>query len=344
MPLQILLHTRAEWAEPMLRAQGHTVTLHPQHLDTGASTVVDIMQAYQRPEPAMLAAYIRDHERVVLFNSETPLIIRELAEEFDHPKVVFVTTGRMNWQFQCARVVEFENFFSVMQRHYSHHWLLPELSALRPYHTKSRTFDALLGLTKPHRSYVYQQIQHNDPDAFVVTYNGNRYIRANSTFWIPPGVDIDGAVEFASNDIRYHGNSVRLSHVIPIDIYNATAYSIVTETYTSNDFSFFTEKTAKCLLARRLFVMFAGQHYLRNLRCLGFQTFGSVIDESYDLEPDAQRRWAQAWTQVQYLCGQDQQLIFSRVHDVLEHNYDLISNGSWHYDTRISQIFEPSPR
>jgi hypothetical protein len=237
MPSNILLNARTAFLAPQLRAQGFRVCEDPQELGLEPSLAVDLMQAHERPDPAELAALIQRHDRVVLINAETPLIIKELARDFDHAKVTFVTTGRMNWRFQHAQVVEFENFFAVMQRHYSDHWLLPELQALRPRAAKPRHFDALLGLVKPHRSYVYQQIQRHDVSKFWVTYNGSLH-----DFTPPIGAELNGKVVWTGQQVRYRGDPLMLNHIIPIDIYNQTAYSIVTETYTSNDFSFFTEK------------------------------------------------------------------------------------------------------
>ena len=75
-----------------------------------------------------------------------------------------------------------------------------------------------------------------------------------------------------------------ISQIVPLRIYNQTAYTLVAETNFSNHYSFYTEKSTKPILARRLFVTLGGQHQLANLRGLGFRTFGDVIDESYDVE------------------------------------------------------------
>jgi len=302
-------------------------------------TVVDIMQALERCDENELDGYLRNHDHVILFNAETPPNIRDLASGFDHPHVTLVTTGHMNFGFQHARVIEFENFFAVMQQHYSPQWLGPELERLRPYDTKPQAFDALLGLVKPHRSYVYQQIKQWRPSMFLTTYYGDGPIVPNGDFMMPRGVSVSGDIWRSSWEVQYRGANVRLSHVIPTDIYNITAYSLVTETYHSNNFCFFTEKTAKCFLARRLFVMFAGQYYLKTLRSLGFQTFSSVIDESYDEEPDAELRWLKAWAQVQYLCDQDQQQVLTKIRDVLEHNFARITTGAWNFDRHLHTVF-----
>jgi hypothetical protein len=50
-----------------------------------------------------------------------------------------------------------------------------------------------------------------------------------------------------------------------------------------------TEKTAKPIWAKRLFVMFGTPGFLKKLHELGFKTFDHVIDESYDSMLNAQQ-------------------------------------------------------
>ena len=83
------------------------------------------------------------------------------------------------------------------------------------------------------------------------------------------------------------------------------------------------------MLARRLFVVFAGYKFLYNLRKLGFQTFNGVIDESYDLIEQEQERWSAVFEQVKYLCSMDQQEIYNRIRPIVEHNYEIAYNRDW---------------
>ena len=128
-----------------------------------------------------------------------------------------------------------------------------------------------------------------------------------------------------------------MSSIIPVTIYNQTAYSLIAETRAENTISFFTEKVIKPIIARRLFVVISGYRYLENLRILGFKTFDGVIDESYDLIEDSHERWTQAMQQVEYLCSQDQQSVLTQIHDIVEHNYQLIMESNWE-NTAISLI------
>ena len=106
------------------------------------------------------------------------------------------------------------------------------------------------------------------------------------------------------------------------------------ETDNDNSLSFFSEKTAKALIAHRLFVAFSGYRFLHNLRELGFQTFGSVIDESYDQIRNDAERFTAAFEQVQALCVLPQTQVLEAVRPVLEHNHDMIMNTDWNACTR----------
>jgi hypothetical protein len=66
------------------------------------------------------------------------------------------------------------------------------------------------------------------------------------------------------------------------NVWNQYQIEIVSETDSISDF-WFTEKTANCLATGKPFVLVSGEGSLARLQDMGFQTFNSVIDESYDL-------------------------------------------------------------
>ena len=90
--------------------------------------------------------------------------------------------------------------------------------------------------------------------------------------------------------------------------------------------SFVTEKTAKPLLSKRLFVVFSGPNHLRGLKNLGFKTFDNVIDESYDNIDDRTQRLQAAWKTVEYLSTVDPVKLYQEVWPIIEHNHNLIKN------------------
>jgi hypothetical protein len=122
------------------------------------------------------------------------------------------------------------------------------------------------------------------------------------------------------------GHNISMSNAVPWGIYQASWYSIITETYDRGDsVAFLTEKTAKCLFAKRIFVMVNGGGLLARLRELGFRTFhGRYVDESYDNEPDDVRRWQMAWEQIVRLRHTEPREVYAHYQEILEHNHRVI--------------------
>jgi hypothetical protein len=213
------------------------------------------------------------------------------------------------------------------------------LSQLTPYVSKPKVFDLLLGQRKQHRDFVYTKIKYSEhADQVILTYISDRtkpIKDQDNNGWIwEEGIERipDDGFNHSVTLVKYLGQFMHLSQIIPISIYNQTAYSVVCETNFDNYYSFYTEKIVKPILAKRLFVVFSGQHYLRNLRRLGFQTFNSIIDESYDNESDKFKRWELVWHQMSYLFKQDQQIILEQIKPIVEYNYHVMMETDWYGD------------
>jgi hypothetical protein len=255
------------------------------------------------------------------------------------PNVYWCQPGRVNDRDDMqANIIYWGDWFKTTTLLYKR---LPEvLAQLRPYDTKPLMFDALLGCPKPHRSFVANAVQqHGLQDRFVLTYGGNWQdddFYARDYFIWEPGCEPEDKIIGTADWVRYHGHQCHLSQVIPQQVYNDTAYSIVAETDHDNTLSFFSEKTAKAFIARRLFVAFSGYKFLHNLHQLGFQTFDCVIDETYDLIQNDQQRYQAAFEQVRWLCDQPQDEILQQIRPVLEHNHDRIMNTDWNSYARQS--------
>jgi hypothetical protein len=194
-------------------------------------------------------------------------------------------------------------------------------------------FEMLLGARRPHRDFAMLSFQQTDLlDSSVVTYRSvfqGHTIDACSqqiadSFspielnypYISPNLDPDWEV---SNNINY-----QISPFIPWKIYNNTNYSVICETLSMGNIFFMSEKAAKVLFGKRLFVAFAAQHYLKYLQQLGFKTFNSVIDETYDSESDYLKRYQLVFKQIQYLNSLDPAQVLLQVGSILEHNHQQL--------------------
>jgi len=193
-------------------------------------------------------------------------------------------------------------------------------------------FDALTGTPRPHKIFVNEMIDSNPKKSNFLIGSRKEVCLKVPDDWVNGGDYHDG-----SNSPAFYGaQRANIGCFIPYEIYNQTWYSIVAETRGSGA-PVFTEKTARPLIARRLFVMFSTHRFLSNLRSLGFETFGDVIDESYDEITDDVDRWTAAWQQVEYLLGQDPRIIYEKIKPILEHNYYMIAQTN-HRNSLVQTI------
>jgi hypothetical protein len=151
--------------------------------------------------------------------------------------------------------------------------------------------------------------------------------------WETPGLELTTPdIQYTINQVKYYGTTMSLSQVVPISIYNQTAYSVVAETCLENGYSFFTEKTVKPIMAERLFIVSSGRHFLKNLRKLGFKTFDGIIDESYDEVYGGYERNQMIKEQLMYLFDQPQEEIFAKIRPITEYNKQVMMETDWYGD------------
>lgn len=201
----------------------------------------------------------------------------------------------------------------------------------KPYY-----FDALLGGRTPARDFVMHAMQqHKLLDQNIVTYrdvfganNGpqsrterriSEYFQPQQLTWpyVSPNLKSEWEVQSSITP--------NISSMVPHQIYNHTYYSIICETDVRyNDLFCLTEKTGKALYGHRLFVHFGVPGFMAELGRLGFETFGSVIDESYDHIPDPIDRFQAAFDQVIALSKQDPIKILNQIKPVLIHNHNQL--------------------
>ena len=239
--------------------------------------------------------------------------------------------------FACGKINGLEHCFWMDWFHSSTMFYKDNadiLASLTPYEIKPKIFDILLGSPKPHRLLIKDFINGNIlSDSVIMTCRDTigELAEIDSDNWIwenPPVTNIVNTID----NISYRGGKLSLSQVVPIKIYNQSAYSIVTETNYDNSHNFYTEKIVKPILGRRLFIVFAGKHYLKNLRTFGFMTFDGIIDESYDEIDDAMERGIAIAKQIAFLIGQDQRITFTKIKTIVDHNYAVMMETNWHQD------------
>ena len=113
--------------------------------------------------------------------------------------------------------------------------------------------------------------------------------------------------------------------MIPWRIYANTWYSIITETNNGDkDGVSLTEKIGRAFFAKRIFILVGAAGSLALLKKLGFRTFDTVIDESYDEIKDNYCRWTAAFDQVEKLAELDPRKIYDLTEEIREHNFNRL--------------------
>ena len=230
-------------------------------------------------------------------------------DELPHPRVIY----RPAWSFNFLR------------------WNTPrsDFPTDRPF-----SFECLLGARREHRDFAMLSLQSSGlRDKNIVTYRDlfvGHWItetpeRVAQCF---PNTVLEYPYVSSNLDPAWEAKTQldpSVSGIVPWEIYNRTWFSVVCETL-AKDFDgrrvfLSAEKIGKCLQARRLFVILGIQGFLQHYRDWGFETFGDVIDESYDNEGDDIVRWGKAMDQVNWLCSQDLPSLLTKLHPRLDHNH-----------------------
>lgn len=220
---------------------------------------------------------------------------------------------------------------------YRHYWI-PQYTSRNTFVdtsglNKPFLFDALLGARRPNRDYIMMGLTKTALlDRSLVTYRdcfpGAIINNQNTEFaeifgdtklqwpYVSPNLNPAWEVAPVVNN--------QISFITPVDIYSRTYYSILAETLGTGNGFFFSEKSIKAFFAQRIFVLFGNHCHLQKLRNLGFETFGQVIDESYDNIPLDFERFEMALQQVEQLAAQNPTHVQQKLRSVLEHNHQRL--------------------
>lgn len=286
---------------------------------------------------AKVEALMPASRHIFIIATEVHPEIVDFIQQHDNIKITYYICGLLNLEMKYAEVKPFMDWFETSTYFYRH-WLPEILSRLKPFETKYKEFDILLGRKKLHRDELYKYAKER-PGLSILTYFDDTGAILNNNpekyIWEHTGLKMDKKPEWTVDIVNYFGHPMSLSQVIPISIYNITAYTAIAETCFDDRFSFYTEKTSKPIIARRLFVMFAGSKYLSNLRRLGFQTFSGIIDEGYDKESDCLIRWRWAWEEMIKLSQRPQQEVLELARPIVEHNFNHMMTTNWAENFRL---------
>ena len=280
----------------------------------------------------------------VLFVTE----IFDITRDFDWinsiPNLLIVTPCQHNFGLLNYPWVTWQHWLQDAADVYQQPGMAEYIATLDTVQAKPQLFDVLLGGERPYRTLLHDWIEQDLvlSAKSIMSYYGGTTTRPKII--LEPDMDADKLpIPFHTGfGLEFNGVSTRMAVVPPVSVYQQCAYSVVTETNAQHNYVFFTEKIARAMACERLFVVLSSYRYLHYLRQAGFQTFGDVINESYDLEVDDSRRWRMAFEQMQVLATMDQQQVLERIQPLVKHNRRVLIETDWHkkMSQQVGQILE----
>ena len=125
-------------------------------------------------------------------------------------------------------------------------------------------------------------------------------------------------------------SSVHKVQVNPLKFIQRALWHVVNDSVGDYPYAMFTEKIIHAILQKRPFVLLGSRGSLALLKSLGFKTFNSWIDESYDLESTFANRSERAVQQLipfTKLSQHQLQQVCHEMQPILDYNYEHYVKG-----------------
>lgn len=214
-------------------------------------------------------------------------------------RYIFMTSNSWNvddyqWPFEYTIVECNFHFWDRLFTHfnlYNFNFFTPlhyDFDCAKPYH-----FYAPVGQKhRAYRSLIVNKLQSVNYDNFILRFHGQNLGANNYDRLSIESTRDDQHFNAWQGLPGYEKHYVTLSEMIPLRTMNQCRLVVPVETQIEYSSSFFyTEKTIKCLITGAPFVCYSNQYHMKNLReQLGFETYHSLWDESYDSIQDPEQR------------------------------------------------------
>lgn len=274
---------------------------------------------------------------------ESQLIQLKLTDLVANQKILLIGGAPVNSQYPC---LTHEHFLSHILD-YSEN-IQAQSSTKNIYTQKEKPYKFLFlnGRARPHRKYLYERLKRTGAlDQSLYTMLDAKPTIVRSFSFRENGINVMATpTELKRLPDEYEVERYRSPEFGPVvpdrtflkqelfrqewgEIYVEprpyvdTYFSLVTETICAeSNLSFCTEKIAKPLLIGHPFIVASTPGFYQNLHNLGFQTFGHVIDESFDNINNAQDRMDRIVSIVTELCQQDLAKLLEECYTVCKYN------------------------
>jgi hypothetical protein len=262
-----------------------------------------------------------------------------IKEQVRRGEILLLTSGNLEpgWRY-CKTDCYFSNIVEYLENLRAHE------SYPQVYHKQNKPYDFLFlnGRLRPHRKYLIDAFRSRGLlDRALWTNLQSRVDmewssqlqtqKLEQIRLLPPEYEIDRAIPNLTAAIMDSGfakhqlfnNTWGDAEINPAP-YIDTYFSVVTETIYDYPYTFRTEKIWKAMIMGHPFVAAANRGYYRDLHSAGFQTFGHLIDESFDLIDNPADRANRIVDTVADICYNGAASFLESARSVCKYNYQQL--------------------
>ncbi len=270
------------------------------------------------------------------------LIAPEVKDEYVKEKIIIDNFKIIEFNYFFHRLWFFkENFHKESSKHLYENILVENLHKLRVT-PKEKHFLCFNRKPHDHRVALFAEIMTNKKlkDKTIVTLGNQNMINGqNHREAVRRFIDKnykhghERLYEFVDNldpnkDYLYDTESMEQEQSVRInlDVHHKTFCNVVTETITSENLIFFSEKIIKPIFSLQPFVLVGNRNSLKMLKEYGFKTFDKWWDESYD-ELKYQSRFEKIIEVLEDISEWDTDKIkrtLTEMEETLIHNFNML--------------------
>jgi len=177
-------------------------------------------------------------------------------------------------------------------------------------------FNFLNGVNRIHRPLLIEKLNKKgllEKSLWSALYD-NKFLPQNYQFQVNSDNVING---------KYKLNDWPDGQIFA-NIFEDSYFSVVTETNFYVPHSFRTEKIYKSLRIGHPFIAVSNFGFYRDLHNQGFKTFGHLIDESFDLIDDNDKRLSRIADVIEFLCNSNLEEFLNEAEAICRHNREVM--------------------
>ena len=251
-----------------------------------------------------------------LIGQLTHLGLRDLAEQ---QKILIIGGGDMPDEWPC---LQYDKFLPEILDYEENLEAVTHTSEIYAQEQKPYKFLFLNGRARRHRQQLINMLSDCLDQSLWTNLDGE----PGTTKTLPPEYEVPRYSDTANPvvDHRYVKFDLFKNEWGEIYLwprpYIDTYFSLVTETVFDIPYSFRTEKIWKPIAMGHPWIAVANRGFYRDMHNLGFRTFGTVINESFDLIDNNEDRSSRIADIVRDLCQQDLVAFLRECYNICKYN------------------------